>query len=89
MSASRLAAHIVEEVEDHFKSFKKCKEYWGIQDEDIYNFDETGFQIGVTSGEKVIVPKDTTVVYSADPENKELITSQSWAWGISDRILRI
>jgi hypothetical protein len=75
MSASRLAAHIVEEVEDHFKSFKKCKEYWGIQDEDIYNFDETGFQIGVTSGEKVIVPKDTTVVYSADPENKELITS--------------
>jgi hypothetical protein len=40
MSASRLAAHIVEEVEDHFKSFKKCKEYWGIQDEDIYNFDK-------------------------------------------------
>ena len=75
MSASRLAAHIVEEVEDHFKSFKKYKEYWGIQDEDIYNFDETGFQIGVISGEKVLVPKDTTVVYSTDPENKELITS--------------
>ena len=75
MSAKRLAAHIVEEVEEHFKAFKKCKEYWGIQDEDIYNFDETGFQIGVTSGEKVLVPKDTTVVYSADPENKELITS--------------
>src|SRR5258708_26836857 len=75
MSVSRLAAHIVEEVEDHFKSFKKCKEYWGIQDEDIYNFDETGFQIGGTSGENVLVPKDTTVVYSADDENKELIPS--------------
>jgi DDE superfamily endonuclease len=75
LSAKRLAAHIVEDVEEHFKAFKKCKEYWGIQDEDIYNFDETGFQIGVTSGENVLVPRDITVVYSADPENKELITS--------------
>jgi hypothetical protein len=75
MSAKRLAAHIVEEVEEHFQGFKKCKDYWGIQDEDIYNFDETGFQIGVTSSEKVLVPKDTIAAYSADPENKELITS--------------
>jgi hypothetical protein len=44
-------------------------------DEDIYNFDETGFQIGVTSSEQVIVPKDYIVVYTADPDNKELITS--------------
>ena len=75
LSAKRLAAHIVEDVKEHFKAFKKCKEYQGIQDEDIYNFDETGFQISVTSGENVLVPRDITVVYSADPENKELITS--------------
>jgi hypothetical protein len=44
-------------------------------DEDIYDFNETGFQIGVTSGEQVIVPKDCIVVYTVDSDNKELITS--------------
>jgi hypothetical protein len=74
---------VVEEVEEHFnKAFKKCKKYWGIQDEDIYNFYETGFQIGVTSSEKVLVPRDTAIVYTADPENKELITSvETLNWG--------
>ena len=75
LSAKRLASHIVEDIEGYFKAFKKCKDYWGIQDEDIYNFDETGFQIGVSSGEKVLVPKGTRAVYTADPENRELITS--------------
>lgn len=75
ISTQRLGSHIVEEIKQHFRDFQRCKEYWGILDEDIYNFDETGFQIGVTSGEQVIVPKDCTVVYAADPDNKELITS--------------
>jgi hypothetical protein len=75
ISAKRLDSHVVEDIQAHFKAFKKCKDYWGIQDEDIYNFDETGFQIGITSGEKVIVPKDTITAYSADPDNRELITS--------------
>ncbi|KIM94488.1 hypothetical protein OIDMADRAFT_75280, partial [Oidiodendron maius Zn] len=75
LSAKRLASHIVEDIEGYFKAFKKCKDYWGIQDKDIYNFDETGFQIGVSSGEMVLVPKDILAVYTADPENKELITS--------------
>jgi hypothetical protein len=66
---------VVEDIQEHFKAFKKCKDYWGIQNEDIYNFDETGFRIGVSSGEKVIVPKDITAAYTADPENRELITS--------------
>src|SRR5260370_16852649 len=52
MSAKRLAAHIVEEVEEHFKAFKKCKKNWGIQEEDIYNFNDTCFQICFTSLEK-------------------------------------
>ena len=62
LSAKRLASHIVEDIEGYFKAFKKCKDYWGIQDEDIYNFDETGFQIGVSSGEKVLVPKVMLII---------------------------
>jgi hypothetical protein len=53
ISAQRLAVHVVEDIESYFRASKKCNDHWGIQDEDIYNFDETGFQIGVTSGEKV------------------------------------
>ena len=39
------------------------------------NFDESGFPIGVTTGEYVIVPVDCTVVYQADPANRELVTT--------------
>ena len=75
MAAKRLASHVVEDVQLHFQEFERCKNKWGILDEDISNFDETGFQIGVISGEKVIVPVDCQVAYQADPDNRELITS--------------
>ena len=42
-------------------------------DEDIYNFDETGYQIGITAGGIVIVPTNIERVYVNDPDNKELI----------------
>lgn len=74
-SAKRLDSHVVEEIEEHVHAFKRCKDYWGIHDDDVYNFHETGFQIGVTAWKKVIVPTDTQVAYSADPDNRELITS--------------
>lgn len=82
ISAKRLATHIVEDIRSHFKEFTRCKEKWGIQDEDISNFDETGFQIGVMPGEQVIVPVDCMSVYVTDPDNKELVTSvETINWG--------
>jgi hypothetical protein len=74
ISAARLGAHNREEVEGHFKDFKRCKEKWAVVDEDIYNFDETGYQIGITAGGIVIVPTNIERVYVNDPDNKELIT---------------
>ena len=74
IAAKRLAAHVVKDVQLHFREFERCKNKWGILDEDISNFDETGFQIGVISGEKVIVPVDCQVAYQADPDNRELVT---------------
>jgi DDE superfamily endonuclease len=41
----------------------------------VSNFDESGFPIGVTTSECVIVPIDCTVVYQADPANRELVTT--------------
>lgn len=73
-SVKRRDAHIKEDVDEHFKDFVRCRNHWGIQDEDVYNFDESGFQIGVACGDKVIVPKDCEAAYISDPENRELVT---------------
>jgi len=41
----------------------------------VSNFDKTGYPIGVTTGEYVIVPTDCKAVYQADPGNRELVMS--------------
>jgi hypothetical protein len=41
----------------------------------VSNFDESGFPIGVTTSEYVIVPIDCTVVYQVDLANRELVTT--------------
>jgi hypothetical protein len=63
LSTKRLAAYIIEDVEGHFATFRECKEKWAIKDNDITNFDETGHQIGVCTGERVIVPVDYIAVF--------------------------
>jgi hypothetical protein len=76
LSSLRRAAQLKEDVDGHFKEFRRCKDKWGILDEDVYNFDETGTQIGVIgAGQKVIVPANTEVVYVDDLDNRELVTS--------------
>ena len=39
---------------DWFKMVLNMKAKYGILDEDIYNFDETGFQMGVIATARVI-----------------------------------
>ena len=43
-------------------------------DKDIYNFDETGCQIGVATGSRVVVPQGLDKIFVNNPENKELVT---------------
>jgi hypothetical protein len=40
-------------IKDWFKRLKEFQEEHGIQDEDIYNFDETGFAMGLIATTKV------------------------------------
>jgi hypothetical protein len=63
MHVKQLAAHIVEDVNNHFVDFRRCKDKWGIHDNDVSNFDKSRFLIGVTTSEHVIVLIDCTVVY--------------------------
>jgi hypothetical protein len=74
IAVKRGAAHVKEDIEAHFKEFDRCKKKWGIHNDDISNFDESGFQIGVTFGDKVLIPTDAEAAFIDDPENRELVT---------------
>jgi hypothetical protein len=47
---------------------------YGILDKDIYNFDKTGFQMGVISTAKVITGADRGRPVSIQPGNREWVT---------------
>ena len=42
-----------------FNLMKEMREAYGILDKDIYNFDETGFMMGVAATSKVVTSSDT------------------------------
>ena len=42
-----------------FKLVEQTRQAYGIQDVDIYNFDETGFMIGIAATSKVVTSLDT------------------------------
>jgi hypothetical protein len=60
----RVSAQDVEVVEDWFGIYMAWCYKHDIKAENIYNFDETGFRVGVAPGEEIIVPADVTEVYS-------------------------
>lgn len=74
LSWLRRRAHNKEDIQNHFNDFKRCRDKWSIQDEDIYNFDETGCQIGISGGSHVVVPQGEEKIFLNDPDNKELVT---------------
>ena len=59
-------------IRDWFRLEQNTVAKYGIQDEDIYNFDETGFQIGVISTAKVITASERALrPVTIQPGNRE------------------
>lgn len=55
-----------------FKLVEETRQAYGIQDTDIYNFDETGFMIGVASTSKVVTSCETVSrATSIQPGNRD------------------
>lgn len=75
LAAKRVAAHIVEDVKGHFAKFDRCKRRYNVKDDDVSNFDESGFQIGAVTGDRVYVSLNCEAIYNADPDNRELVTA--------------
>jgi hypothetical protein len=62
----RITTHDISAVEDWFSIYLAWCTQHDIQPQNIYNFDETGFRIGVAPGEEVIVPTYITEVGLTD-----------------------
>ena len=62
-------------IQEWFKLVQDTRERYGILDEDTYNFDETGFQIGVASTSKVVTGSETVGRARAiQPGDREWVT---------------
>jgi hypothetical protein len=75
LAAERKAMHVIATIDLHFSDFHGTRMKFGIADDDTYNMDETGFQIGCLGGKLVITHINTKVVYLSDPDNREMVSS--------------
>ena len=74
ISRLRFESYSMQDIEIWHKDLRAVIEKHDIQPENIYNFDETGIRMGCISGEEVIVPRSSTAVYTASPENRRSIS---------------
>ena len=58
IARNRVSAQDVEDVTRWFDSFREYVEKHNVKREDVMNFDEAGFQIGMCCGEEILIPAD-------------------------------
>ncbi|OWT42482.1 DDE superfamily endonuclease domain-containing protein [Pochonia chlamydosporia 170] len=74
LDSNRQVAEDVDKVNHYFQRLRKIIETHGISPEDIWNMDETGFQLGVGK-DQLIVTKRERSHYFAVPTNRESATA--------------
>ena len=63
-------------IQEWFKLVRETIQEWGIADEDIYNFDETGFAMGMIATAKVITQAERSSRPNlVQPGNREWVTA--------------
>jgi len=71
----RKASHVVDDFVRWFSALKKLIEEHNIQPADLYNFDETGFRIGVANNQWIVIRDASRASYLATDTERELVTS--------------
>jgi hypothetical protein len=61
-------------MEAWFESLQRTIEKYGIQFEDIYNFDERSFQIGVGKDQWIVTREPRRKIVSGNHTNREYVT---------------
>jgi hypothetical protein len=56
IARNRVSAQDHTTVQEWFQKWSTFCDQYEIQAEDIYNFDEKGFRVGITGGETIIIP---------------------------------
>jgi hypothetical protein len=79
-------------IRDWFRLVRNTITKYGIHEEDIYNFDETGFQMGVISTAKVITGSERSLrPVTVQPGNREWVTAiecvSSYGWIVPPMII--
>ena len=67
-------SHNHDNLEDWFQWYRKLKKQKGILDTDTYNFDETGFRIGIGRDQWVVTREPERPPSIRSSSNRELIT---------------
>ena len=79
-------------IREHFDRVRECIQEYGILPEDIYNFDETGFAMGLCATAKVITGSDRySRPYLLQPGNREWVTAiesvNAMGWALPSYII--
>ena len=75
LELERKLAHDPVVLKNWFERFLQLRERYSIQDEDIWNFDETGFQIGVGKSQWIVTTSISKRQYLPSDNNREYVTS--------------
>jgi len=74
IEASRAEAATVQQIRAFLELFKRTQARLNIQQEDIYNMDETGIALGVCTNTRVIASSSKKKTYVKSPENREWVS---------------
>ena len=75
LAAERKNAHDVELIAKHFTRVRDVVQEHGIHPHDMWNFDETGYRIGMARNDWAIAVDPTRTVYLKCPNNRELLSA--------------
>jgi len=74
LSAQHKAAQKHEDIESHFTKFQRDYRQYYIKSCNLYNFDETDFQVDCLT-DQIVFNHMKKQIYISDSDNHELITS--------------
>jgi hypothetical protein len=75
MDIERKRAHDKTTIEQWFQSYHQALEKYGITPHDLYNFDETGFSIGVGRDQWIITREPRRKIFGSNEMNREHLTA--------------
>ena len=74
LAVERKNAHDLELLMAHFTKYKEVIDEYGIDPQDQWNFDETGYRIGMARTDWIVSASKDRRMYNKDPSNRESLT---------------